>query len=274
MPRFAANLTMMYTEVPFLDRFEAAARDGFDAVEYLFPYDHPPEVIAQRLQAHGLTQALFNLPPGDWAAGDRGMACLPGREAEFAASVERALPYALATGCQRLHAMAGLVPAQADSAEAQAARRSTYVANLRLAAQRLAPHGITLVIEPINTRDMPGYYLNYQQQAHDILAEVGEPNTGVQMDFYHCQIMEGDLTRRLERHFAGVGHIQIAGVPDRHEPDAGEVNYPALFDRLDALGYSGFVGCEYRPAGVTSAGLRWLHHYRASRGQAAPAAQR
>lgn len=274
MPRFAANLTMMYTEVPFLDRFEAAARDGFDAVEYLFPYDHPPEEIAQRLQAHGLTQALFNLPPGDWAAGDRGMACLPGREAEFAASVERALPYALATGCQRLHAMAGLVPPQADSAEAQAARRSTYVANLRAAARRLAPHGITLVIEPINTRDMPGYYLNYQQQAHDILAEVGEPNTGVQMDFYHCQIMEGDLTRRLERHFAGVGHIQIAGVPDRHEPDGGEVNYPALFDRLDALGYSGFVGCEYRPAGATSAGLRWLHHYRASRGQAAPATQR
>jgi 2-dehydrotetronate isomerase len=277
MPRFAANLTMMYNEVPFLDRFEAAARDGFDAVEYLFPYDHAPEEIAQRLQASGLTQALFNLPPGDWAAGDRGMACLPGREAEFAASVERALPYALATGCQRLHAMAGLVAAQADSDydsdEARAARRATYISNLRVAARRLARHGITLVIEPINTRDMPGYYLNYQQQAHDVLAEVGEPNTGVQMDFYHCQIMEGDLTRRLERHFAGVAHIQIAGVPDRHEPDGGEVNYPALFDRLDALGYTGFVGCEYRPAGATSAGLRWLHHYRASRGQAVPAAQ-
>jgi 2-dehydrotetronate isomerase len=277
MPRFAANLTMMYNEVPFLDRFEAAARDGFDAVEYLFPYDHAPEEIAQRLQASGLTQALFNLPPGDWAAGDRGMACLPGREAEFAASVERALPYALATGCQRLHAMAGLVAAQADSDydsdEARAARRATYISNLRVAARRLARHGITLVIEPINTRDMPGYYLNYQQQAHDVLAEVGEPNTGVQMDFYHCQIMEGDLTRRLERHFAGVAHIQIAGVPDRHEPDGGEVNYPALFDRLDALGYTGFVGCEYRPASATSAGLRWLHHYRASRGQAVPAAQ-
>ena len=281
MPRFAANLTMMYTEVPFLDRFAAAARDGFDAVEYLFPYDHAPEEIAQRLQAHGLTQALFNLPPGDWAAGERGMACLPGREAEFAASVERAIPYALATGCQRLHAMAGLVPAPAGSGspevqgkaqlEAQAARRATYISNLRVAARRLARHGITLVIEPINTRDIPGYYLNYQQQAHDVLAEVAEPNTGVQMDFYHCQIMEGDLTRRLERHFSGVAHIQIAGVPDRHEPDGGEVNYPALFDRLDALGYTGFVGCEYRPAGATSAGLRWLHHYRASRGQPAPA---
>ena len=257
MPRFAANLSMMYTEVPFLDRFAAAAADGFEAVEYLFPYEHEPAEIAARLKAHGLTQALFNLPPGDWAAGDRGMACHPGREAEFAASVEQALPYAQATGCRRLHAMAGLLPAGADVQQA----RASYVANLRKAAARLAPHGITLLIEPINTRDMPGYFLNWQQQAHDILAEVGAPNLKVQMDFYHCQIMEGDLVRRLQRHFAGVGHVQIAGVPDRHEPDRGEVRFEAMFEALDALGYDGWIGCEYRPAGATSAGLGWLRPY-------------
>lgn len=259
MPRFAANLSMMYTEVPFLDRFAAAAQDGFEAVEYLFPYEHTPADIAQRLQAHGLTQALFNLPPGDWAAGERGMACLPGREAEFVASVDTAIAYAQATGCKKLHAMAGLVPADADAQ----ALRSTYVANLRAAAAKLAPLGITLLIEPINNRDMPGYFLNWQQQAHDVLADVGAPNLKVQMDFYHCQIMEGDLTRRLEKHWAGVGHIQIAGVPERHEPDGGEVNFPHLFDRLDQLGYDGFIGCEYRPKAGTSAGLGWLRQYRA-----------
>lgn len=260
MPRFAANLSMMYSEVPFLDRFAAAARDGFEAVEYLFPYEHTPAEIAERLQTHGLTQALFNLPPGDWAAGERGLACLPGREAEFAASVDKATEYAQATGCKKLHAMAGLVPAGADAQKL----RATYVANLRAAAAKLAPLGITLLIEPINSRDMPGYYLNWQQQGHDVLADVGAPNLKVQMDFYHCQIMEGDLTRRLEKHWAGVGHIQIAGVPDRHEPDGGEVHFPHLFDRLDQLGYTGFVGCEYRPKAGTSAGLGWLRRYQAS----------
>jgi 2-dehydrotetronate isomerase len=260
MPRFAANLSMMYTEVPFLDRFSAAAADGFGAVEYLFPYEFAVEEIVKRLHDHGLTQTLFNLPPGDWAAGERGMACIPGREAEFAASLDQALPYAQATGCQRLHAMAGLTPAGVD----EAAMRRTYVANLKAAAARLAPLGITLLIEPINTRDMPGFYLNWQQQAHDVLAEVGAPNLKVQMDFYHCQIMEGDLSKRLEKHWAGVGHIQIAGVPDRHEPDDGEVNFPHLFDRLEALGYTGFVGCEYRPRAGTSAGLSWLRRYQAT----------
>ena len=259
MPRFAANLSMMYTEVPFLDRFAAAAADGFDAVEYLFPYECEPANIAIPLKQHGLTQALFNLPPGNWAAGERGMACIPGREAEFAAGVEQALVYAQATGCQRLHAMAGLKPAGVDDA----AMRRTYVANLKAAAERLAPLGITLLIEPINTRDMPGFYLSWQQQAHDVLAEVGAPNLKVQMDLYHCQIMEGDLSKRMEKHFAGVGHIQIAGVPDRHEPDEGEVHFPHLFDRLDALGYSGFVGCEYRPRSGTSEGLDWLRRYQA-----------
>ena len=257
MPRFAANLTLMYNEVPFLERFGAAARDGFDAVEYLFPYDHSPDTIVGQLRAHGLVQALFNLPPGDWSAGERGMACHPGREAEFAASVQTALPYALATGCRKLHAMAGLLPAGVNPDAA----RTTYIANLRAAARTLAPHGITLLIEPINSRDMPGYFLNYQQQAHDIVAEVDEPNLKVQMDFYHCQIMEGDLTRRLQKHFPGVGHVQIAGVPDRHEPDQGEVHHAHLFAQLDALGYDGYIGCEYRPAGQTSAGLGWVRPY-------------
>ena len=258
MPKFAANLTMMYTEHDFLDRFAAAAQDGFRAVEYLFPYDYEPGAIAQRLREFDLTQALFNLPPGDWAAGERGIAALPGREEEFAASVERALAYADATGCHRLHAMAGLVPVGADLDR----MRRTFVANLRLAARRCAGHGITLLIEPINHRDMPGYFLNYQQQAHDIVADVGEPNLKVQMDWYHCQIMEGDIAMRLRRHLTGVGHVQIAGVPERQEPDMGELHYPYLFVLLDELGYDGYIGCEYRPRNGTSAGLGWFQPYK------------
>jgi len=261
MPRFAANLSMLNTEAPFLDRFAAAAADGSDAVEYLFPYDFTAAEIAARLKDNGLTQALFNLPLGDWAASERGLACHPGREEEFARDVATALAYAQTTGCQRLHAMAGLKPAGVS----EAALRTTSVSNLRPAAAQLAPHNITLLIEPINTRDMPGYFLNFQQQAHDIVAEVGAPNLEVQMNFYHCQIIEGDLTRRLEQHIAGMGHIQIAGVPDRHEPDDGEVHFPPLLDRLDALGYAGFVGCEYRPKAGTSEGLGWLRRYQASR---------
>jgi hydroxypyruvate isomerase len=260
MLRFAANLSMMYTEHPFLERFAAAAADGFEAVEFLFPYDHAPQEIASRLAAHGLTQALFNLPPGDFGGGERGVAALPGREAEFAEGVERALQYAQATRCTRLHAMAGLVAPGADLA----AMRSTYVSNLKLAAERLAPHGLTLLIEPINTRDMPGYFLHYQHQAHDVVAQVAAPNLKVQMDLYHCQIMEGDLTRKIERWLPGVGHFQIAGVPDRHEPDIGEVNYEHLFERLEQLGWDGCIGCEYRPRSDTSAGLGWLHRYRKS----------
>ncbi|MBI3146512.1 MAG: hydroxypyruvate isomerase family protein [Pseudogulbenkiania sp.] len=258
MPQFAANLTMMYTEHDFLDRFAAAAKDGFHAVEYLFPYDYDAGEITARLREYGLTQALFNLPPGDWAAGERGIAALPGREDEFAESVELALGYAEATGCRRLHAMAGLEPQGADPA----AMRATFIASLHLAARRCAAHGITLLIEPINNRDMPGYFLNYQQQAHDIVAEVGEPNLKVQMDWYHCQIMEGDIAMRLRRHFAGVGHVQIAGVPERHEPDTGELNYPYLYALLDELGYDGYVGCEYRPRAGTSAGLGWFQPYK------------
>jgi hydroxypyruvate isomerase len=258
MLHFAANLSMMYTEHPFLDRFAAAAADGFRAVEFLFPYEHTPEEIASRLREHGLAQALFNLPPGDFAGGERGIAALPGRQAEFAAAVETALAYAETTGCKRLHAMAGLVPEGAD----RAAMHSTYVENLRLAAARFAPYGITLLIEPINTRDIPGYFLNHQQAAHDIVSEVGAPNLKVQMDLYHCQVVEGDLVRKIERWLPGVGHFQIAGVPQRHEPDEGEVNYAHLFEVLETLGWDGHIGCEYRPRAGTSEGLGWLRAYR------------
>ncbi len=258
MPRFAANLSLMYQEHPFLDRFGAAAADGFRAVEFLFPYAFAPADIAARLRAHGLTLALFNMPPGDWDAGERGMAALPGREAEFEQGISRALEFAQATGCKRLHALAGVVAAGVDLA----LMRRTYMANLRIAATRLLEKGITLLIEPINTRDIPGYYLNYQQQALDILAEVGAPNLKIQMDLYHCQVMEGDLRTRLARQLGQVGHIQIAGVPGRHEPDDGEVNYAWLLRELDALGFDGYVGCEYRPRNGTSEGLGWFQPYK------------
>lgn len=259
MPRFAANLSLMYPEHSFLDRFSAAAADGFRAVEFLFPYEFDAAEIARRLRQNGLSQALFNLPPGDWAASERGLAALPGREAEFEASVAVALAYAHATGCQRLHAMAGLVAAGADVA----AMHSTYVRNLAWAARQLAPHGIELLIEPINRRDIPGYFLNTQAQALAVIDEVGEANLRLQMDLYHCQIVEGDLMVKLERNLGRIGHIQIASVPARHEPDEGELNYPALFERIDALGYRGFVGCEYRPRAGTSAGLGWFAPWRA-----------
>jgi hydroxypyruvate isomerase len=258
MLQFAANLSMMYQEHPFLDRFAAAAADGFRAIEFLFPYEHAPAEIAARLRAHGLAQALFNLPPGDWQAGERGIAALPGREAEFAESVDRALEYARTTGCTKLHAMAGLAAPGADLA----LMRRTYVANLRLAARELASQGVTLLIEPINTRDMPGYFLNYQQQAHDIVAEVDAPNLKVQMDLYHCQVMEGDLRTKLARYLPQVGHIQIASVPARNEPDEGELDYVWLLRELDALGYPGHVGCEYRPRAGTSAGLAWFQPFK------------
>jgi hydroxypyruvate isomerase len=254
MPKFAANLTMMFNEVPFLQRFDAAARAGFAAVEFLFPYEHPVGEIAQRLNAAGLQNVLFNLPPGDWSAGERGLAALPGREDEFRAGLAQALAYAHALGTPRLHAMAGLLPPDADPAS----YRATYIANLRAACAQAAGHGITLLIEPINRRDMPGYFLNTQADAHAIREEVGAPNLKVQMDLYHAQIVEGDLATRIERYLPHIGHIQIAGVPERHEPDRGEVNYPYLFALLDRLGYDGWIGCEYRPAAGTVEGLGWM----------------
>jgi 2-dehydrotetronate isomerase len=268
MPQFAANLSMMYTEVDLLDRFAAAAADGFAAVEYLFPYEHAPQALAQRLRDHGLTQALFNGPPGDWARGERGMACLPGREDEFRRSItEQALPYAQALGCRRLHVMAGLMPAGADRAQL----RATYVANLAWAAQQAASVGVTVCIEPINTRDIPGFFLNRQDEAHAIVQEVGAPNLKVQFDLYHCQIVEGDLAMKIRQYLptGRVGHIQIAGVPERHEPDLGELHYPYLFALLDELGWDGYVGAEYRPRAGTRAGLGWLAPWRASQRRAA-----
>lgn len=258
MPRFAANLTMMYTEWSFLDRFKAAADDGFVAVEYLFPYAHPAEALARALQDNGLQQVLFNVSPGDFDAGERGMACHPGEEGRFMQALEQALAYARVLQCPRLHVMSGLLPQGVSRERAH----HTLVERLRQACAQAREAGVTLLIEPINQRDMPGYFLSYQQQAHDLVAEVGAPNLQVQMDFYHCQIMEGDLLTRLRRHVAGVGHVQVAGVPDRHEPDAGEVAYGAVFRALDELGYTGWVGCEYRPAAGTSAGLSWLRAWR------------
>lgn len=269
MPRFAANLSMMFNEVPFMERFARAAANGFTGVEFLFPYDFEPEAIAAELKRHGLEQVLFNLPPGDWAAGERGLAALPGREAEFRDSVDIAIRYALALDCPRLHAMAGLVEESTSGTAPDNVSRETlssnyqiYLENLRFAARKLAEHDLTLLIEPINTRDMPGYFLNHQAEGHAILAELNEPNVKVQMDFYHTQIMDGDIWKTYERYRDGVGHIQIAGVPERHEPDTGEVNYPWLFAQLDQAGYDGWLGCEYKPRGETEAGLGWYRAYR------------
>lgn len=260
MPRFAANLSMMYAEHAFVDRFAAAAADGFEAVEYLFPYASPAEELAQQLDDNGLVQVLFNAPPGNWEQGERGMACLPGREDEFRRSVEKAAAYAQVLRCPRIHVMAGLVPAGAD----RAALRSTYVANLAWAATQAAAHGLDVLIEPINTRDIPGFFLNRQDEAHAIVQEVGAPNLKVQMDLYHCQIVEGDLATKIRQYLptGRVGHFQIAGVPERHEPDLGEVNHHYLFELIDALGYTGHIGCEYRPKAGTSAGLGWFQPYR------------
>lgn len=257
MPRLAANLTMMYNEHPFLDRFQAAASDGFQGVEFLFPYDFAAADIRARLQDNGLTQALFNAPPGDWAAGERGIASLPGREDEFQRGLDQALTYAAQLGNRSLHVMAGLIRPEQD----RAAHRAVYVRNLARAASAAASAGITVVIEPINTRDIPGFFLNRQDEAQAICAEVGAANLKVQFDCYHCQIVEGDIAVKLERDMAGIEHIQIAGVPDRHEPNLGELNYPYLFDRIDALGYAGWVGCEYRPKAGTRAGLGWAQAY-------------
>jgi hydroxypyruvate isomerase len=257
MPKLAANLSMMFQEVPFLERFAVAAACGFTGVEYLFPYEFPADEITARLSQHGLTQALFNLPPGDWAKGERGTAALPGREDEFAAGLERALDYARATKCRRLHVMAGLWPEGRDRREGSA----TYVANLRRAAERAAAEGVTLVIEPINTRDMPGYFLNTSAEAMAVIEAVGRDNLKLQLDLYHCQIMEGDLAMHIRRLAGNYAHVQIAGVPERHEPDRGEVNYAYLLELLDEVGYDGWVGCEYRPAGETRAGLGWARRW-------------
>ena len=254
MPKFAANLTLMYNEYDFLDRFAAAARDGFKGVELLFPYNFAAGEIKARLNDNGLTQALFNCPPGNWAAGERGIASLPGREDEFKRGIEQALDYACVLGNTCLHVMAGLIQPGQDRVR----HRTAYLENLAYAAQQAVTHGITILIEPINVRDMPGYFLNRQDDAHTICREIGLPNLKVQFDLYHCQIVEGDVAMKMRRDIAGIGHMQIAGVPERHEPDIGELNYPYLFQLMDELGYEAWVGCEYRPKAGTSEGLQWL----------------
>jgi hydroxypyruvate isomerase len=258
MPRFAANLTFLFNEVDFLDRFEAAAAASFKGVEYLFPYDHPAPAIAERLQKHGLAQVLFNLPAGDWGKGERGIACHPGRRAEFQAGVARAVEYARALGCTQVNCLAGIAP----QGEAPERLRDTLVQNLRFAAARLGEAGIRLLVEPINTRDMPGFFLCHTAQAISIIDEVSSSNLWLQYDAYHMQVMEGDLANTLERHAARVGHVQIADNPGRHEPGTGEINYDFLLGHLDRLGYRGWVGCEYKPAAATKAGLGWMARYR------------
>ncbi len=262
MPRFAANLSTLYSEHPFLDRFAAASADGFEAVEYLFPYAYDSGELRRRLDEHGLRQVLFNAPPGDWDGGERGIAALPGREAEVREGIDRALAYAAALGSPRIHLMAGLVPAGVE----RSACRDTYVANLAYAAGQAASAAVDILIEPINTRDMPGYFLNRQADAHAVVEEVGAPNLKVQLDLYHCQIVEGDLTATLRRDLptGRVGHLQIAGVPDRHEPDRGELNLRHLLAVVDELGFAGWIGCEYFPKGGTSEGLGWLNDFRAA----------
>lgn len=254
MLRFAANLSMMYNEHAFLDRFAAAAKDGFEGVEFLFPYDYKAEEIKSRLTSLGLTQALFNAPPGNWEAGERGMASLPGREDEFKQSIDKALSYATVLGNKSVHVMAGLIRAE----QSRSRHREVYVANLAYAAKQAASLGITIVIEPINTRNIPGFFLNRQDEAQAICKEVGAPNLKVQFDCYHCQIVEGDVAVKLKRDVDGIGHIQVAGVPERHEPDVGELHYPYLFSVMQEIGYKGWIGCEYIPAAGTSEGLGWL----------------
>jgi len=256
MPRLSANLTFLFTEVPFLDRFGEAARAGFRAVEFAFPYDTPAAEIAARIREHRLECVLINAPPGDWDAGERGIASIPGREHEFADSLATALRYALALGCPRIHVMSGIVLPGADAAH-RARQRSVLVGNLRHACDVAQRQGVTLLIEALNPRDVPGYLFSTQADAHAIRDEVAAGNLKVQMDFYHTQIVEGDLAAKLERWLPNIGHLQIAGVPGRHEPDVGEINYAWLLARVDELGYAGWVGCEYRPLRGTAAGLGW-----------------
>lgn len=255
MPKFAANLSFLFTEVPFPERFARAAAAGFTGVEYLFPYDWPAHEVAQWLQSADVEQVLFNLPPGDWAAGERGLACLPQRQGEFAESVEQALDYAMVLDCERVHCLAGLRPAGCDEAMLE----TTFVANLRHAADRFATIGATVMIEPINSRiDMPGYWLDDVSKGFRLLQAVDRSNVKLQLDLYHAQIIQGDLARTIEANIDHIGHVQIADNPGRHEPGSGEIHYPFLFDLLDRLGYSGWVGCEYKPQTTTEAGLGWL----------------
>ncbi len=253
MTRLAANLTMMFNEVDFPDRFGAAAKAGFNGVEYLFPYAYPKEQLAELLLTHRLTQVLHNLPAGDWAGGERGIACLPDRVGEFEDGVGRAIDYATALGCTQVNCLSGIAPSGADPEKI----RSTFVANLRFAADKLARAGIRLLIEPINTFDIPGFFLARTRQALDLIRDTGSTNLFVQYDIYHMQRMEGELANTIQRNLAQIAHLQLADNPGRNEPGTGEINYRFLFGHLDAIGYDGWIGCEYKPKGSTIDGLGW-----------------
>jgi hydroxypyruvate isomerase len=257
MPRLNANLSMMFNEVDFLERFGAAAKAGFKGVEFLFPYAYDKNQLAELLGKHRLEMVLFNMPPGDFAAGDRGLACIPSRKTEFQDAVNKALDYARTLNCKLLHCMAGLRPLGVN----EETMRATYIDNLQFAAKEAGRHGITVLIEAINTRDIPGYYLNYSAQAFDILHYAGMPNLKFQYDIYHMQIMEGDLAMTIEKNLDKIAHMQLADTPGRHEPGTGEINYEFLFGHIDKVGYQGWIGCEYRPAGRTEDGLGWARKY-------------
>ena len=258
MPKFCANLTLLYNEHEFVERFGAAARAGFKGVEYLFPYDYDKHQLAELLHRHKLTQVLHNLPAGDWAKGERGIGCHADRVNEFQASVETAIDYATTLGCKQVNCLAGLTPANV----APEKMCDTFVNNLKFAAPKFKAAGINLLIEPINSlRDMPGFYLNHTQQALDLIRDVGSDNLFVQYDIYHMQIMEGDLASTIEKNLAMIPHMQLADNPDRHEPGTGEINYEFLFAFLDGIGYSGWIGCEYKPLATTDAGLGWVKKY-------------
>jgi len=253
MIRLAANLTMLYNEVDFLERFDAAAKSGFTGVEYLFPYAYPKEELVERLTKHKLRQVLHNLPAGDWAAGERGIACHPGRVGEFQEGVGTAIDYAQALGCKQINCLAGIAPAGADREKV----RGTFVANLRFAAEKLGAAGIKLLIEPINTYDIPGFWLSRTQQALDVIRDTGSPNLFVQYDIYHMQRMEGELANTIKAHLPQIAHLQLADNPGRNEPGTGEINYRFLFGFIDSIGYDGWIGCEYKPKGKTIDGLDW-----------------
>lgn len=257
MARFAANLTMLFNEVDFLARFEKAHQSGFKAVEFLFPYAFEPQVLADKLQQFGLEQALFNMPPGDWDAGERGLAAIPGREEEFRQSVDVALTYAKALNCKKVHAMSGL----RDSNFSYQKHVETFLGNIRYAADKFAEHGVELLIEPLNSRDVPGYFVAHQREAVELIEQVNRPNVKLQFDVYHAQIMDGDITVMIRDLADYIGHVQIASVPDRHEPSEGEIHYQHVFSQLDKSGYKGWIGCEYKPRHTTEEGLGWLKPY-------------
>ncbi|MEZ9232900.1 hydroxypyruvate isomerase [Vibrio amylolyticus] len=257
MPKFAANLSMLFNEVDFLDRFKAASDAGFQGVEYLFPYDFSAQEIKQKLDTYHLEQVLFNLPAGDWAAGDRGIAVDPSRVAEFQSGVAQAIEYAKVLGCTQINCLAGIVPEGVTEQDAH----SVLVINLRYAAEALKAQGISMVIEAINTRDIPGFFINNTEQAKAIIKDVGSDNLSLQYDIYHMQIMEGDLAPTMTNNIGQIGHVQLADNPGRNEPGTGEINYPFVLAHLDSLGYTGWVGCEYKPKTTTTDGLDWLNQY-------------